>query len=185
MKAKLAILILAVACSWGQTAHADTVIDLSATLCSDICLPPKGFSTIDLQAQLTVEAVNGTWFDAGRATIFTGPVLEVKAITGTLNGNPISFFPFGAGDGSWLNFNLTLGTVSFSSNGFEFWLDNEGDYSNINYVQADGLGTSSGTVNVATTIVSTPEPSSLLLLVVGLLVAGMAFLRVWPFCFCK
>jgi hypothetical protein len=185
MKAKLAILILAVACLWGQTAHADTVIDLSATLCS-VCPPPNGFSTIDLQAQLTVEPVNGTWLEAGLSSFFTGTALEVKAITGTLNGNPISFFPApaGAGDGSWLSpLTLRVGLVYFSSNGLVFWLDDEVDAININYTQADGLGTSSATVNAFTTVVSTPEPSSLLLLVVGLLGAGMAFLRVWPFCF--
>src|SRR5438874_4255041 len=123
MKAKLAILILAVVCLWGQAAHADTVVDLSATLCS-VCPPPNGFSTIDLEAQLTVEAVNGTWFEPFFDDFFTGTALEVKAITGTLNGNPISFFPAQLGDGSWLDnpFTFRPGFVTFSADGFEFWL---------------------------------------------------------------
>jgi hypothetical protein len=181
MKAKLAILILAVVCLWGQTAHADTVVDLSAILCS-VCPPPNGFSTIDLEAQLTVEAANGTWLDAGQAAFFTGTVLEVKAITGTLNGNPISFFPAPAGDGSWLKpATLRPGFVTFSADGFMFWLADEGDSISINYTQPNGLGTSSADVNITTTVVSTPEPSSLLLLIVGLLAAGIAFLRFSPF----
>ena len=159
-------------CLWGREAHADTVIDISATAC-DLS---SAVSTIDLRAQLTVEAVNGTFFNPGLGFFFTGSVYEVKGITGTLNGNSISSFAAPLGDGSWLNFDLSLGTVYFSVGGFEGWLKNEGDYDLIALIAAHGAGGTSGTPINYSASVSTPETSSLLLLAAGLIAVGSALI---------
>ena len=178
MKSRLAILVLIVVCLWGREAHADTVIDISATSCN-LCPPPSGggVSTIDLRAQLTVEAVNGTFFNPGLAFFFTGSVYEVRGITGTLNGNSISSFAAPLGDGSWLNFDLSLGTVYFSVGGFEGWLENEGDYDLIALIAANGAGggTSGTPINFSASV-SAPEPSSLLLLTASLIGVGSALI---------
>lgn len=180
MKSRLVILVLVMVCLWGPAVYADTVVNLSANLCS-VCPPPAGVSTIDLQAQLTVAVVDGTFFDPGLAEFFTGSFYEVQGVSGTLNGNSISSFTAPLGDGSWLNSNLSLGAFYFSSGGFECWLENEGNGYLIVLVADNGAGgASAASINYEASIV-TPEPSPLFL--VGLIMAGSALIPLvrWAF----
>lgn len=167
VKSKLAALALLLVCFCAQEVKADSVVEFSAT---GSALP--GGIPIDLQALLTVESVTGTFFNPGLAVFFTGTVYEITNITGTLNGNPISFFQNPAGHASWLNLDLSLGAFYFSANGNECWLENEGDYSLIAIVTDNGAGGSApgnGTpISYHADLVSTPEPTTLALLLLGL-----------------
>jgi hypothetical protein len=67
----------------GKRGLCRSVIDISTTWCNSC-----GFGvSVDLQAQLTVEAATGTFLNSGQAHLFTGSVYEVTGIIGTLNGN--------------------------------------------------------------------------------------------------
>jgi hypothetical protein len=158
-------------CLWAREVKADTFVDVSA-IGSAL---PNGIP-IDLQAQLTVEAVTGTFFNPGLAVSFTGTVYEMTGITGTLNGNPIAFFKDPLGDGSWLNLDLSLGAFYFSAGSNECWLENEGDYPLIAIITdngAGGGGIGNGTpINYHANLVSTPEPTTVGLLLLGI---GSAF----------
>jgi len=152
--------------------YADTVVDITATRC-DSCFPSN--VPVNLQAQLTVEAVTGTFFNSGGAFLFTGSVFEVIGITGTLDGNPISPFPAPAGDGSWLNMNLSLGTVYFSAGGSECWIQNDNLFNLIEILDANGDGFGTNTAINYSATAGTPEPPSFLLLAAGLSV--LAFFK--------
>jgi PEP-CTERM motif len=157
-------------CLWGREVKADTV-NFTATEA-----PLSGNLTIDLQALLTVTPVTGTFFDPGQAVFTTRTVYEMTAITGTLNGYPITFFQDPLGAGSWLNLNLTLGAFYFSADGSEAWLENDVDYSLIAIVPNEGAGGSgfggSTPINYHANLVSTPEPPTVGLLLLGI---GSAF----------
>jgi hypothetical protein len=148
-------------------ARADsTTIDISATTCYGC------FSTdvsIDLNAQLTLVPVTGTFYQSGTGFLFTGTEDEVTAMTGTLNGGAITLGEPPYGIGSWLNSSFELGTIYFTANGSSSWLENDGEYNLIEILDAngDGFGTNTPiTWNVE--VVSTPEPSGLILLAIGL-----------------
>jgi hypothetical protein len=130
-----------------------------------------------------VAAGNGTFFDPGLAEFFTGSFYEVKGVTGTLNGNSISSCPAPLGDGSWLNSNLSLGALYFSSGGFERWLENEGHgYLMVSVADNGAGGASAANINYDASIV-TPEPATLLLLTVGIIGVGSTLIPLlrWPF----
>jgi hypothetical protein len=159
-------------------ARADTVVvDLAAT---NAGYYDQFFGLVDLQAELTMQLVTGTFFDPGRADFVIGPhqqptpVYELTGIRGTLNGNPISFFQDPVGDGSWLWPDLTLGAIYFSVNGDEAWLENDIDYSLISIPSdVDRIHGNGSPINYSTHIVSTPEPGLLLALPCLLLVLAV------------
>jgi hypothetical protein len=163
MKSKLAILALLGVCLWGREVHADTIVDISATWCSACQF---GGMPVDFQAQATVEPVTGTFFNILFNDLFTGSVLEVTGISGTLNGNPISFLQAPQGDGSWLYPDLFIGALYFSANGQPCWMFWDGAFPTL-VLGADGL---SAPLNYSATV-NTPEPGTL-----GLVGLGLAFL---------
>jgi hypothetical protein len=165
MKSKLAILALLGVCLWGRPAYADTIVDISATWCS-AC--QRGGMPVDFQAQATVEPVTGTFFNILFNDLFTGSVLEVTGISGTLNGSPISFLQAPQGDGSWLFPDLFIGALYFSTNGQPGWMFWDGAFPTL-VLTVDGSGLSAP-VNYSATV-NTPEPGTL-----GLVGLGLAFL---------
>jgi hypothetical protein len=155
--------------------HADgtTIVDITATRC-DSCLSLEAPTPVDLEAQLTVEAVTGQFFNSGSDFLFTGTVDEVIAITGTFNGNPITFFQAPQGEGSWLYPNsYALGSVYFMAGGSESWLENDNAFNLIETLDSngDGFGTNTPIVFLASDPppAGTPEPSPAALLATGLL----------------
>ena len=171
MKSKLAFLALLAVCLWGREVKADTVVAVSAT---ETTTP--GSIPIDLNAQLTMDIVTATFFDPGQAIFTTRTAYEMTGITGTLNGKPISFFKDPIGAGSWLNLNLSLGAFYFSAGGSEVWLENDVDYLLIAIVPNEGAGGvgfgGSTPINYHANLVSTPEPPTVGLLLLGI---GYAF----------
>jgi len=163
MKVKLAILGLVLLCLWGRPAYADTIVDISATWCSACQF---GGMPVDFQAQATVEPVTGTFLNILFKDLFTGSVLEVTGISGTLNGSPISFLQAPQGNGSWLYPDLYIGALYFSANGQPCWMFWDGAFPTL-VLAADGL---SAPVNYSATV-NTPEPGTL-----GLVGLGLAFL---------
>jgi hypothetical protein len=173
MKSKLAFMALAVVCFCGM-AKADTV-DITA---SEFYGRVDGFNAlpfVDLQIQLTVEpviATDGEFFRVNFGPISAPTsgleVLEVTGITGTLNGNPVSFLPASVGAGSWLfPETLGLGGLWFSSGGFDWLMGNDA----LNNLLSNDQTTTPIFYNP--TIVNTPEPSSFMLLAIGL--TGLAW----------
>jgi hypothetical protein len=164
MKSKLAFLVLAAVC-FGSRAKANTV-DLSAT-----------GTSFDLEAQLAVDLVTGTFWDQGSLAFFTGTEYEVTAMTGTFNGDPVSLATTGPMSYLTVLPPLSLGFISFSVNGDSgaVWDDHDGDLLLVNSPTGP-LPTGGLVTHYSATIVGTPEPSSLLLLGVGgLLVTALAF----------
>jgi hypothetical protein len=161
MKSKLVVLSFALVCLCGR-AKANT-IDLSAT--------GTGFN---LEAQLTVDLVTGTFWDQGSLAFFTGTEYEVTAMIGTFNGDPASLATIGPT--SWLQPTvppapLALGFIGFSVNGDSgaVWDDHDGYLLLLN----SPTGLVGGLVtHYSTTLVGTPEPSALLLLGCGALVSA-------------
>ena len=162
VSAALAILFLATA------ARADTV-DITVTNC--LCGLPST-TPINLEAQLTVEQVTGTFFFAGQAFLFTGTVDEVTALTGTLNGYPMTLDPAPFGEGSWIQtasgspgYNgdsaYVLGTIYFSADGIDSWLMNDVT----NYLEGFSV---SGPVYYSADSVSAPEPATYAMLIAGI-----------------
>jgi PEP-CTERM putative exosortase interaction domain len=167
MKVKLAILGLVVVCLWGRPAYADTIVDISATWCS--ACQRGGFPPVDFQAQATVEPVTGTFFNILFNDLFTGSVMEVTGISGTLNGSPISFLQAPQGAGSWLYPDLFIGALYFTANGQPGWMFWDGAFPYI--VITDDTGTGFPSPVDYSASVHTPEPGTL-----GLVGLGLAFL---------
>lgn len=156
-------------------AKADTVVDISAVTCTS-CFGNQPVANVNIEAQLVLESVTGTFFNSGQDHFFTGTVDEVVSITGTFNGNPITFLPAPRGDGSWLDSNFDLGTVYFSSDGSQSWFENDGAFNLLETLDSndDGFGTNTPIIWTVA-VVSTPEASSFALLAASL--AGIALLR--------
>src|SRR5262249_20258444 len=167
MKSKLAILALVWVCLWGRPAYADTIVDISATWCTSC---QRGGFPVDFQAQATVEPVTGgTFLNLVVNDMYTGNVLEVEGLSGTLDGSPISLLQAPAGDGSWLYPDLFVGGLWFSANGRPGSLFWDGAFPTLVITAADGTGLNTP-VNYSATV-NTPEPEML-----GLFGLGFVFL---------
>jgi len=177
MKTKLAFLMLVLVCLWGSAfagvARADdVVVELDATNVGsgyDLFFGAETFHG-DLFMRLTESQC--TFFDPGRASCAVGPfgqptpVYEMTGISGTLNGDPVSFFQDPDGVGSWLYPDLDVGAIYFQVNGVEMWFENEGD----GYLLVIPDGSNRTTpINASASLVSTPEPTSLVLLSLSLI----------------
>ncbi len=171
MKVKLAVAFAVLL--FATLARADSTpvtVDITAINC--LCGFPAT-TPINLQAQLTVEQVTGTFFYPGEAFFFTGTVDEVTAITGTVNGFAMTFLQPPVGDGSWVEapgfdyFSTGaygLGYIYFSADGIPSWMFNDVT----NYLEGfDGDNTVVYSA-VDPAPAGAPEPPSLLLSGIGL-----------------
>jgi hypothetical protein len=126
MKLNCACLVVVGLILLATPACADSIIAVSATTCTS-CFPSP--VSVDLQAQFTIQLVTGQFFNSGAGYLFNGTEAEVVAISGTLNGHPMTLIPPPYGDGSWLIPNSNgLGTVYFMANGSVCWLENDFAY---------------------------------------------------------
>jgi len=150
-----------------------TTLDVSATTCAGCFGFPN--PSIDLQARFTVELVTDQFYNSGGAYLFTGTVDEVVAITGTLNGHPMTLISPPSGAGSWLYpGSYALGTVYFMADGLVSWLQNDNEYNLLEILDSNGDGY--GTNNAINwSAVPASEPASFVLLAVGII--GIAFLK--------
>jgi hypothetical protein len=118
--------------------------------------------------QLTVEEVFGTVvFDPAHAFFVTTTAYVVESLTGTLNGEPVSLLVV-PGFPSWLDLVLEPSDIQFSAG--------DADYRIIADIPILLQGPDLQVPLIFhANIVSTPEPTSLVLLVVGL--SGLAWRR--------
>jgi len=179
MKLRLALALALLVCLWGaEVARADDiVVEFDATNVGTGYEQVFGADTFS--ALLTMRATTSqcTFFDPGRALCAVGPffsptpVFEMTGIHGTLNGDPVSFFQDPYGLGSWLWPDLTLGAIYFQFDGTVAYFENEGD----GYLLIIERLAGATPINASASIVSTPEPTALMLLSLGLI--GLAWRR--------
>ncbi len=152
--------------------HADTV-DITVTNC--FC-GLTHTTPINLQAQLTVEQVTGTFFQPNGVYLFTNTVDEVTALTGTVNGYSMTLDQAPYGDGSWIaaasgnpfgGSAYSLGAIYFSADGIPSWMFNDVD----NYLE----GFDGGNLVTYTATDITPEPSTYAMLIAG--IVGLLVLK--------
>jgi hypothetical protein len=172
MKMKLAVVFAVL--FFATLARADSTqitVDVTATGCA--CPEFAPTAPINLQAQFTVEAVTGTFFDSGLGFLFTGTEYEVLGMTGTLNGSPMTLAAAPQGIGSWLyeaNEDFLLGSVYFTANGSFDWLENDASYDLliISGVNGSWYGSDNAIYWNAVDPVNSPEPATY-----GMLMAGI------------
>jgi hypothetical protein len=166
MKYALAVLALFIF-SGHAKADSTTVIDVSATTCYQ-CFGDD--LDVNLNAQLTLNAVTGSFFNSGGGFTFDGTEYEVTSMTGTLNGGTMTLGQAPFGIGSWLYLDpsneFELGSVYFTANGSSSWLEN--DYANALLESQDANGGTSTPITWDPQIVSAPEPNTLLMAIVGI-----------------
>jgi hypothetical protein len=178
---KVSLIALAVV-ALSLTARADsaTIVDVSVTGCS-LCYTTPSDPTprdygIDLEMQLAVESVTGTFLIPGYDVTEDGVFEEIVSMTGTLNGDTITMTPPGQGDGDWvLPFENSFqpGWVTFTADGVQYSIGNDFAYNLLTSVYPDGSGTFFPIIWTATV----PEPSALQSLVLGL--SCLAILASW------
>ena len=162
MKVKLAVAFaVLLSATFVRADSTPITIDISGTTCS--C--GIGDTTpISYSAQLTVEQMTGTWFFAGQAYFFTGTVDEVIALTGEVNGFPMTLSQAPFGDGSWVNpGDYRLGTIYFTGDGIPSWLMNDVT----NYIEGFDID-NPVTYLAVDPATGVPEPSTWLFLVAGI-----------------
>jgi hypothetical protein len=151
------------------------LVDVSAVDCvacvSTPFAPPPNLPNIDLQLQFTVETVTGTFLYPVYDITETMTVDEVLSMTGTFNGNTVTLAPPGQGDGDWLYTNLDLGWICFTAAGEKSCMGSD---------DANNLLSNSviGSVPITwTAAVVTPEPTTLLLAEIGIVIVFVGFGR--------
>jgi hypothetical protein len=167
MKTKLAILaaVLVYLCGLCGQVNADTV-SISFT---------EG-SAYNLQAQLTTQLISATFFYPDGDFLITGTDSEVVAMTGTLNGNPVSL---SSGWGSIIGGVFFPGDVQFTANGspFSFFIF-EGNEVIDTAFETDNPVILPSLPSIGTGVpVATPEPPLLVLLAIGLVGLGWRRLK--------
>jgi hypothetical protein len=178
MRYVMAILGLLFLCPFARADQVQ-VVDVSAVDCPACWgtpyIPPPSLPPVDLELQLTVEPVTGTFLFPGYDVTLTATVDEILSLSGTLNGNPVSLAPPGRGDGNWLYENtFGLGWVCFTSSGEDFCMGN--DNAN-NLLTNYSEGTFEPITWDAADPVATPEPMTLLLAGTGIVVVFLGFRR--------
>jgi PEP-CTERM motif len=170
MKMKLAVAFAVL--FFASQAHADSTpitLDVTAISCQAACDEPFE-PTLDLEAQLVVEEVTGTFTNPVNI-VYNQPVYEVMSMTGTLNGYPVTLL----GTEDYLDDNATdlfqLGYVTFTADGYAVGLfdDDTNDLlETSNPVWAGNNLDIIAWTAVDPAPVGAPEPSSLLLSGIGL-----------------
>jgi hypothetical protein len=172
MKMKLVVAFAVVL--FATLAHADSTqitVDATATGCA--CPEFAPVAPINLQAQFTIEAVTGTFFDSGQGYLFAGTEYEVLGMTGTLNGSAMTLAAAPQGIGSWLyevNGDFLLGSVYFTAGGSFDWLENDASYDLliISDVNGSGYGSDNAIYWNAADPVNSPEPATYAMLIAGI-----------------
>ena len=112
----VAFLVLAI----GTRADGVTLVNVSAVDCP-ACVgnpfePLPVLPPMDLEVQLDVELVTGTFLYPAQDILETITVDEVMSLTGTYNGTPVTLAAPYEGDGGWFDpLNFGLGEVCFTS----------------------------------------------------------------------
>jgi hypothetical protein len=135
--------------------------------------PPPNLPTVDLDLELTVEPVTGTFWNPYYGITDTMTVDEVLSMTGTLNGDSVTLAPPPAGNGDWLiPGSFALGDLCFTSDGEQYCAWND---------DANNLLSNSSTFEPITwdaaDPVATPEPTTLLLTEIGIVLVFLGFRR--------
>jgi hypothetical protein len=171
---RFGVLIAAALLLFSVSAKADstTLVDVTASTCQ-LCLTPETYPEITVAAQFTVTPVTGTFFNSGSNYIFTGPVLEVTNIAGTIDGEAMTLAAAAQGDGSWVyqcGANFCLGSVYFTANGSFSWFENDTEYNFVEITDANGDGYGESIPIQWSATADTPESSTLLSLGLGITV---------------
>lgn len=184
---KSAFIVLA-ALAFASFAHADSIqqINLTATTNENTDLYGPNQPTENLDLMLTVEPETGYFFNPQIGTTFYGTEDEVVALSGTLNGQPVSLVsgrqsdPFTNGaNGSWINLSQPDSfAIEFSINGGIYgggvlWPDTDAiNLLGLGDANGDGYGINVP-VNVGLVIIPSPEPPVAWMLAAGLLLLAL------------
>jgi hypothetical protein len=168
MRLRTALLMVGLALA-GRSANA-SVLSFSAITCTTCWGGSTTLPDVDVMGEMTVDEVDGTFWNPLYGAYFTGPQLEVTDLTGSYNGAAITLAPPALGDGSWLYpFNVPVFlsfSVAGSSDTFRFIYDNANVLFQEGTRQGDGW---QAPVSWNTAPTPSPEPPAITLTLLGIL----------------